>query len=66
VAVNAGMTHTGQSGMPDGQAGVPAVEDAPFRAVREQADAMIASARSAEALGMEHGQVEKHVRSDGS
>lgn len=65
MAVNASMTQTGQSGMPDGPAEVPAVEDAPFSAVREQAEAMIAWARSAEALGMEHGQVEEHVRSDG-
>jgi hypothetical protein len=51
--------------MPDGPAEVPAVEDAPFSAVREQAEAMIAWARSAEALGMGHGQVEEHVGSDG-
>jgi hypothetical protein len=33
VAVNASITETGQSGMPDGPAEVPAVEDAPFSVV---------------------------------
>lgn len=63
--MDASIAHDHVAGRDDGDAGTADSEEALFAGVRGHAEAMIAWAGSAEALALEHGQLESRAMRDG-
>ena len=65
MAVDASMAHSLPGGAAGGKAEAADLEDGLFSAVREHSELMITWAKSAEALALEHGQLEERAMADG-
>lgn len=63
--MDASIAYFPPAGAAGGQPGAGELEDGLFSAVREQAESMISWAKSAEALALEHGQLEERALTDG-
>lgn len=65
VAVGASIAHFPPAGAAGGQPGAGDLEDGLFSAVRDHAESMISWARSDEALGLEHHELEERAVAGG-
>jgi len=65
VAVGASIAHFPPAGTAGGQPEAGELEDGLFSAVREHSESMISWAKSAEALALEHDQLEEKAMADG-